>query len=227
MNRAEGMTAPTPAAMLRGMFLAAGVVLLLAGRGVHLPALGFALSCLACFWEAPRAGRLRWMGRILVPVLCFLALYGLLLWKVPRPGAAPLAPGEIAAEMTRLFLRSLGLLAALSTLEQLLRPLAARVRAGGGGGRWGLMLAMSYQLVPVFLQGVEGVFRAQRLYARLWWLRPSLLLRALLSLALLSLRLAEELAQALTLRLDVPASAPDAAGGPFPMEGLPEEVRRG
>ena len=63
------------------------------------------------------------------------------------------------------------------------------------------MLGLSYQLVPVFLQSLEGVALAQRTDSRLWWLRPSGLVRAASSVFLLSHRLSEELALALSLRL--------------------------
>ena len=63
------------------------------------------------------------------------------------------------------------------------------------------MLGLSYQMVPVFLQSVEGVSLAQRACSSLWWLRPSCLMRAAASVFLLSHRLSEEMALALALRL--------------------------
>ena len=89
---------------------------------------------------------------------------------------------------------SVGMIFAVFSLEEALRPLALRAREGGfSGGRMVLMLGLSYQLVPVFLQSLEGVALAQRAGANLWWLRPSRLTRAASSVFLLSHRLSEEL----------------------------------
>ncbi len=64
-----------------------------------------------------------------------------------------------------------------------------------------LMLGLAYQLVPVFLQSLEGIALSQRACSRLWWLRPSCLLRAVSSLFLLSQRFSEEMALSLSLRI--------------------------
>jgi energy-coupling factor transporter transmembrane protein EcfT len=132
-----------------------------------------------------------------------------------------------------LFLRSTGLIFAVFALEEALRPLALRARAGGlKAGRMALMLGLSYQLVPVFLQSLEGVVLAQRARSNLWWLRPSHLMRATSSVLLMSHRLSEEMALALSLRLGRDGGAQEKnwlnelSGDPRPARSSTQEDRQ-
>ena len=187
---------------LRLLCLGIGTILLLAGGEIRVPGIGLALTATAFFWGLRDPRRLRSLLKWMIPVLVFLGAYGLLLCL-----AGPASPPGSASEhplwrVVHLFLRSVGMIFAVFALEEALRPLALRARAGGpSGGRTALMLGLSYQLVPVFLQSLEGVSLAQRTGSRLWWLRPSCLMRAASSVFLLSHRLSEEMALALALRL--------------------------
>ena len=182
--------------------LGCGTILLVAGRQIWVPGIGLALTATAFFWRLRDPGRIRSLLKWMIPVLVFLCAYGLLLHLTsPAEASAPLSAHPLG-RMAHLFLRSMGMIFAMFALEEALRPLALRAREGGvNGGRMALMLGLSYQLVPVFLQSLEGVALAQRTYSRLWWLRPSRLVRAASSVFLLSHRLSEELALALSLRL--------------------------
>jgi hypothetical protein len=168
--------------------LGSGTILLVAGRQIWVPGIGLALTATAFFSRLSDPRRIRSLVKWMIPVLVFLCAYGLLLHLTsPAEASAPLSAHPLFA---------------MFALEEALRPLALRARAGGvNGGRMVLMLGLSYQLVPVFLQSLEGVAFAQRSYSRLWWLRPSGLVRAASSVFLLSHRLSEELALALSLRL--------------------------
>jgi len=182
--------------------LGCGTILLVAGRQIWVPGIGLALTATAFFWRLRDPGRIRSLLKWMIPVLVFLCAYGLLLHLTsPVETSAPLSTHPLG-RMAHLFFRSMGMIFAVFALEEALRPFALRARAGGiNGGRMALMLGLSYQLVPVFLQSLEGVALAQRTYSRLWWLRPSRLARAASSVFLLSHRLSEELALALSLRL--------------------------
>lgn len=179
-----------------------GTILLVTGRQIWVPGIGLVLTGTAFFWRLREPGRVRSLVKWMIPVLVFLCAYGLLLHLTsPADASAPLSARPLG-RVAHLFLRSVGMLFAMFALEEALRPLALRARAGGvSGGRMALMLGLSYQLVPVFLQSLEGVALAQRADSRLWWLRPSRLVRAASSVFLLSHRLSEELALALSLRL--------------------------
>jgi energy-coupling factor transporter transmembrane protein EcfT len=138
----------------------------------------------------------------MIPVLVFLGAYGLLLYLTGSAGTSGPPSARLVERVTHLFLRSVGMIFAVFALEEALRPLAVRARAGGfRGGRMALMLGLSYQLVPVFLESLEGIALSQRASSRLWWLRPAHLTRACSSMFLLSHRLSEEMALALSLRL--------------------------
>lgn len=184
------------------LFLGFGTTLLVAGRQIWVPGIGLALTATAFFWRLRDPGRIRSLLKWMIPVLVFLCAYGLLLHLTsPAEASAPLSARPLG-RVAHLFLRSMGMIFAMFALEEALRPLALRARAGGvNDGQMALMLGLSYQLVPVFLQSLEGVALAQRTYSRLWWLRPSGLVRAASSVFLLSHRLSEELALALSLRL--------------------------
>lgn len=179
-----------------------GTILLVAGRQIWVPGIGLVLTAMAFFWRLRDPGRIRSLLKWMIPVLVFLCGYGLLLHLTsPAEVSAPLSARPLG-RMAHLFFRSMGMIFAMFALEEALRPLALRARAGGfSGGRMALMLGLSYQLLPVFLQSLEGVALAQRACCRLWWLRPSGLVRAASSVFLLSHRLSEELALALSLRL--------------------------
>jgi hypothetical protein len=179
-----------------------GTILLVAGRQLWVPGVGLALTATAFFWRLRRPGRIRSLLKWTIPVLVFLCAYGLLLHLTwPAEASAPLSAQPLG-RVAHLLLRSMGMIFAMFALEEALRPLALRAREGGAsGGRMALMLGLSYQLVPVFLQSLEGVALAQRTDSRLWWLRPSRLARAASSAFLLSHKLSEELALALSLRL--------------------------
>lgn len=199
------MKAKRVESMVRGIrffCLFTGTVLLLTGDGIRAPAIGFALTGTACFWPRRAPGTIRSVVKFLVPILVFLALYGLLLYAYAPAGSPEATAAHPLSTVAHLFLRSVGLLLAMFALEEALRPLAVRARARGfKGKRMALMLSLSYQLVPIFRQSLEGVCLSQRSVSRLWWLRPSRLLRAASSVLLLSHRLSEELALALSLRL--------------------------
>jgi energy-coupling factor transporter transmembrane protein EcfT len=182
--------------------LVTGTVLLVAGQGIRVPGIGLALTATAFFWRLGDPRRIRSLAKFMIPILVFLAAYGLLL-HLYAPVGPPASPSvSPAARVAHLFLRSLGLLFAMFALEEVLRPLALRARSGEfKGTRIALMLSLSYQLVPVFLQSLEGVLLAQRARSRLWWLHPSNLMRSASSLFLMSHRLSEEMALALSLRL--------------------------
>jgi hypothetical protein len=209
--------------------LGCGTLLLLAGRQIWVPALGLTLTATAFFWRLRDPGRIRSLLKWMIPVLAFLSAYGLLLYLTePAPYAAPPSAHPLG-RMAHLFLRSVGMIFAVFALEEALRPLAVRARAGGSkGGRMALMLGLSYQLVPVFLQSLEGVALSQRACSRLWWLKPSGLMRACSSLFLLSHRLSEEMALALSLRLrhEGPSGTTGLQGvssGPTGSAGLAKE----
>ena len=182
--------------------LGTGTILLVAGRQLWVPGIGLALTATAFFWRLSDPKRIRSLVKWMIPVLVFLAGYGLLLhFASPAEASAPFHAQPVG-RVTHLFLRSMGMIFAMFALEEALRPLALRARAGGlKGGRMALMLGLSYQLVPVFLQSLEGVALAQRTDTGFWWLRPARLLRAASSVFLLSHKLSEELALALSLRL--------------------------
>lgn len=182
--------------------LGSGTILLVAGRQIWVPGIGLALTATAFFWRLSDPRRIRSLVKWMIPVLVFLCAYGLLLHLTsPAEASAPLSAHPLG-RVAHLLLRSVGMIFAMFALEEALRPLALRARAGGfNGGRMVLMLGLSYQLVPVFLQSLEGVTLAQRSYSRLWWLRPSGLVRAASCVFLLSHRLSEELALSLSLRL--------------------------
>jgi energy-coupling factor transporter transmembrane protein EcfT len=179
-----------------------GTILLVAGRQIWVPGIGLALTATAFFWRLRDPGRIRSLLKWMIPVLVFLSAYGLLLY-LTEPAPYPASPSaHPLGRVAHLFLRSVGMIFAVFALEEALRPLAVRARAGGSrGGRMALMLGLSYQLVPVFLQSLEGVALSQRACSRLWWLKPSGLMRACSSLFLLAHRLSEEMALALSLRL--------------------------
>jgi len=183
--------------------LMVGTLLLLAGRDLWVPGTGLALTAAAFFWRLREPKRLRSLLKWTMPVLVFLGAYGLLLYLTAPAGPSPTPlSAHPLLKVAHLFLRSVGLIFAMFALEEALLPLALRARAGGfSGGRMALMLGLSYQLVPVFLESLEGVALAQRAGANLWWLRPTRLIRAASSVFLLSYRLSEELALALSLRL--------------------------
>jgi energy-coupling factor transporter transmembrane protein EcfT len=182
--------------------LGIGTILLLAGRDLRVPGIGLALTATAFFWRLSEPRRLRSLVKWMIPVLVFLGAYGVLLYLSSPTGSPPSPSAHPLVKVAHLFLRSVGMIFAVFALEEALRPLAIRARAGGlSSGRVALMLGLSYQLVPVFLQSLEGVALAQRAGAALWWLRPSCLMRAASSVFLLSHRLSEELALALSLRL--------------------------
>lgn len=182
--------------------LGLGTILLVAGTQIWGPGIGLALTATAFFWRLSAPGRIRSLVKWMIPVLVFLCAYGLLLHLTsPAEASAPLSAHPLW-RVAHLFLRSMGMIFAMFALEEALRPLALRARAGGfKGGRMALMLGLSYQLIPVFLQSLEGVALAQRADTGFWWLRPSRLVRAASSVFLLSHRLSEELALALSLRL--------------------------
>jgi energy-coupling factor transporter transmembrane protein EcfT len=182
--------------------LGLGTILLVAGRQIWVPGLGLALTATAFFWRLRDPRRIRSLLKWMIPVLAFLSAYGLLLY-LTEPAPYPTSPSaHPLGRVAHLFLRSVGMIFAVFALEEALRPLAVRARSGGSrGGRMALMLGLSYQLVPVFLQALEGIALSQRACSRLWWLKPSGLMRAFSSLFLLSHRLSEEMALALALRL--------------------------
>ena len=182
--------------------LAAGTVLLVAGHGIRIPGIGLALTATAFFLQLRDPRRIRSLLKWMIPVLVFLCAYGLLLYLVPST-ASPTAPSaHPLGRLAHLFLRSVGMIFAVFALEEALRPLALRARGGEfKGSRMALMLGLSYQLVPVFLQSLEGVVLAQRARSNLWWMRPSRLMRSASSLFLMSHRLSEEMTLALSLRL--------------------------
>ena len=187
---------------IRLFCLITGTVLLLTDQGTRVPAIGLALTGTACFWRRRAPGTIRSVAKLLVPVTVFLALYGLLLYCYAPAGPAASPPVNPLSLVAHLFVRSVGLLFAMFALDEALRPLALRARAGGvKGRRTALMLCLSYQLIPIFRQSLEGVCLSQRSVSRLWWLRPSRLLGAASSVFLLSYRLSEEMALALSLRL--------------------------
>lgn len=212
MKEKAGRRAETAGKGLWFLCLGVGTILLLAGRDIRVPAIGLVLTGTAFFWRLRDPGRIRSLVKWMIPVLVFLCAYGVLLHLTsPADASAPLSARPLG-RVAHLFLRSVGMLFAMFALEEALRPLALRARAGGvSGGRMALMLGLSYQLVPVFLQSLEGVALAQRAYSRLWWLRPSRLARACSSIFLLSHRLSEEMALALSLRLrhEGPSGATD------------------
>jgi len=190
----------------RGLWLlclVTGTALLVAGHDTLVPGIGLALTATAFLWRLRDPGRIRSLLKWMIPVLVFLGAYGLLLYlAVPAPYPASPSCTHPLGRVAHLFLRSVGMIFAVFAIEEALRPLALRARAGGSrGGRMALMLGLSYQLVPVFLQSLEGVALSQRACSRLWWLKPSGLMRACSSLFLLSHRLSEEMALALSLRL--------------------------
>lgn len=189
--------------------LGTGTILLVAGGAIRVPAVGLALTAAAFFSRRPAPRRVRSLLTWMVPVLLFLGAYALLLFvTVP---ASPPSPHPLA-RMPHLLLRSVGMVFAVFALEEALRPLALRARAGGfKGGRMALMLGLSYQLIPVFRDSLEGVALAQRARSNFWWSRPSGLMRVCSSLFLLSHRLSEEMALALSLRLrrEGPSEEPD------------------
>jgi hypothetical protein len=211
--------------------LGTGTVLLLAGRQIWVPGVGLALTATAFFWRLRDPRRIRSLLKWIVPVLVFLAAYGLLLYLVAPAGPPASASAHPLARVAHLFLRSSGMIFAVFALEEELRPLALRARAGGlGGGGMALMLGLSYQMVPVFLQSLEGVALSQRAYSRLWWLRPSCLMRSASSLLVLSYRLSEEMALALSLRMryGVPSASQwlrDLAAGPEAFRDQEDENR--
>jgi hypothetical protein len=200
--KAEAVWTETVGKGLWLLCLGMGTLLLLAGRQIWVPGIGLALTATAFFWRLSDPRRIRSLLKWMVPVLVFLGAYGLLLYL-----AAPAAPPASASahplgRLAHLFLRSVGMIFAVFAIEEALLPLALRARAGGfRGGRMALMLGLSYQLVPVFLQSLEGVALSQRACSTRWWLRPSRLMRAASSVFLLSHRLSEEMALALALRL--------------------------
>ena len=182
--------------------LGTGTVLLLAGDGIRIPAFGLVLTATACFLQRREPRRIRSLVKFMIPILVFLGAYGLLLHLVLRPGSFIPHSTPPMQSVAHVFLRSVGVLFAVFALEEAIRPFALRARAGGGKGkRMALMLGLSYQLVPIFLQSLEGVSLSQRASSNLWWLRPSRLMRAASAAFLLSHRLSEEMALALSLRL--------------------------
>lgn len=201
MKREAGCRIETARKAVWALCLALGTILLLAGRGLQVPAIGVALTGTAFFWRVRRPGRIRALLKWLIPILMFLTAYGLVLhFTTPADASTPFS-GRSPGRMAHLLLRSVGMLFAVFALEEALRPLARRARTGKRpAGRMTLMLGLAYQMVPVFLQSLEGVALAQRSTSRLWWLRPSRLLRAVSSLFLLSHRLSEEMALSLSLR---------------------------
>jgi len=202
LKRSTGRRTEMAGKVLWFLFLGLWTTLLVAGRQIWVPGMGLVLTATAFFWRLSDPGRIRALVKWMIPVLIFLCAYGLLLHLTsPAEASAPLSAHPLG-RVAHLFLRSMGMIFAMFALEEALRPLALRARAGGGNdGRMTLMLGLSYQLVPVFLQSLEGVALAQRTDSRLWWLRPSRLVRAASSVFLLSHRLSEELALALSLRL--------------------------
>jgi energy-coupling factor transporter transmembrane protein EcfT len=210
-----------------------GTILLVAGKQLWVPGIGLALTATAFFWRLSDPKRIRSLVKWMIPVLVFLCAYGLLLHLTsPAQPSAPFSAHPLT-RVAHLFLRSMGMIFAMFALEEALRPVALRARAGGfKGGRMALMLGLSYQLIPVFLQSLEGVALAQRADAGLWWLRPSSLMRAASSVFLLSHRLSEELALALSLRLRHAGRASeknwlhDLSGDPRPARSPTEEDRQ-
>lgn len=195
---AEAGRAGRVARGLRLLCLGIGTIFLIAGRHVWVPGIGLALTAAAFFCGPRQPRRIRSLLKWMIPVLVFLGGYGFLLSLTAEASSSEYPVGELA----RLFLRSVGMVFAVFALEETLRPLALRARAKGpSGGRMALMLGLSYQLVPVFFQSLEGVAHAQQARSRLWWTRPGGILRACSSLFMLSHRLSEELALALSLRL--------------------------
>lgn len=182
--------------------LGTGTILLVAGGSIRFPAIGLALTAAAFFSRRPDRRRIRSLLTWMTPVLAFLVAYALLLYvTVPTAPASSPSPHPLE-RMPHLLLRSVGMVFAVFALEEALRPLALRARPGRiKGGRMSLMLGLSYQLIPVFRNSLEGVLLAQRARSNYWWARPSSLMRACSSLLLLSHRLSEELALALSLRL--------------------------
>lgn len=187
---------------LRLLCLGIGTIFLVAGGEIRVPTVGVALTATAFFWGLRNPRKFRSLLKWILPVLIFVGAYGLLLYVTPPTAPTVCASEHPLARATHLLLRSVGMIFAVFALEESLRPLALRARAGGfRGGRMALMLGLSYQLVLVFLQSLEGVSLSQRAGSRLWWLRPSPLMRAASSVLALSHRLSEELALALSLRL--------------------------
>jgi energy-coupling factor transporter transmembrane protein EcfT len=201
---------------LRLLCLGIGTVFLIAGRHVWVPGIGMALTAVAFFCGPRQPRRIRSLLKWMIPVLVFLGGYGFLL-SLTAEASSPEYP---VGELTGLFLRSVGMVFAVLVLEETLRPLALRARAKGpSGGRMALMLGLSYQLVPVFFQSLEGVALAQRARSRLWWTRPGGILRACSSVFMLSHRLSEELALSLSLRLG--HAGPSATQRPGDISGSP------
>ena len=187
---------------LWSLCLGVGTILLLAGKDLPTPGIGLALTGTAFFWRVRGAGRIRAILKWMIPIFIFLAAYGLILHLTSSADASAPFSARPPGRMAHIFLRSMRMLFALFALEEVLRPLALRARTGGStGGRMTLMLGLAYQLVPVFLQSLEGIALSQRACSRLWWLRPSCLLRAVSSLFLLSQRFSEEMALSLSLRI--------------------------
>jgi energy-coupling factor transporter transmembrane protein EcfT len=195
--------------------LGVGTILLVAGRQIWIPGIGLALAATAFFRRLPEPRRVRALLKWMIPVLVFLGGYALLLY-LTTPTDSQASPFHHPLErVAHLFLRSVGMIFAVFALEDALRPLALRARAGAPtGGRMALMLGLSYQLVPVFFESLEGVALAQRAQSRLWWARPGGILRASSSLFLLSHSLSEELALALSLRLRTPGTREEQDGEP-------------
>jgi len=194
--------------------LGAGVLLLTAGRDLWAPACGLLFTATALFVRLRDPGRLRSLLRWMVPVPFFAGAYALLLHVSPAAGSPPSPAAAPLQSVARLLLRSAGMIFALFALEEALRPWALRARAGGAGrGRLAFMLGLSYQLVPVLSQSLQGVVLAQRAGAARWWLRPACVARAASSLLLLAHRLSEDLALALSLRLR-PGGPPEETASP-------------
>ncbi len=189
---------------LRVPGLAAGTILLLSSGDPLRQGTGLGLNALALLSTRPARGRLRALRAILGPVLLGVIFYGLLvaLLHAPPEGAPTTFRATTALRAAApLLARSMGILLALFALEGLARPFARRLReAGGGEGKVSLVLGLSYQLLPVFLESLEGILLAFRSTSRRCWLRPSYLRRGLACLFLVTHRLADELTLVLILR---------------------------
>ncbi len=220
MKEDEGR-AEAAAKGLSVLCLGVGTIRRGARRDRGVPGVGLALPATAFLWRLRGPGRIRSVLKWMIPVLVFLGAYGLLLYLTESAGTSGLPSAHLLEGVAHLFRRAVGMIFAVFALEEALRPLAVRARAGGfRGGRMALMLGLSYQLVPVFLQSMEGIALSQRASSRFWWLRPSHLTRACSSLFLLSHRLSEALALALSLRL-----RHEGAEGTIGLQGLSSGLR--
>ena len=205
MRKALSLPQGLPKALRKGfqiLCVVTGTALLLASQDLRFAGAGLSLTGAAYFLQQPGARKTRTLLKLLIPILIFLGAYGLVFTVYLPAGSSTTLSTRPLATLVHLLLRSVGMLFALFALEQALRPFVLKARTGTNkGGRASLMLGLSYQLVPVLLQSLEGVALAQRSLSRFWWLRPSCLLRAASSLFVLSHRLSEEMAHALSFRL--------------------------